>query len=107
MKADEELICIGEIATSFTDLIDVPFSFASIAHDHHSTADVAPVQPEESMTPRQRAKSPETGQLRTISPPEGLAMSDCVLWYIGEEGRGLMNLQMQNADSAVRQISYL
>lgn len=101
-KADEELICTGEIATSFIDLPDVPFSFASIAHDHHSTPDVAPVQPKESMTPRQRAKSSERGQLRTISPPEGLAMSDCVLWYIGEEGRGLMNLQMQNADSAVR-----
>lgn len=28
-------------------------------------------------------------------------MSDCVIWYIGEEGRGLMNIQMQNADAAV------
>jgi hypothetical protein len=30
-----------------------------------------------------------------------MTMSDCMIWYIGEEGRGLMNIQMQNADAAV------
>jgi diphthamide biosynthesis protein 2 len=40
--------------------------------------------------------------LRTVAPPEGMSMADCALWFIGEEGRGLMNLQMQNADSSVR-----
>lgn len=39
--------------------------------------------------------------LRTIQPPEDIAMEDCVIWYIGEEGRSLVNMQMTHANLPV------
>lgn len=43
----------------------------------------------------------KTPALRSVEPPQGLGMNDCVLWYIGEEGRSCMNLQMTHANNPV------
>ncbi|KAI9638236.1 peptidyl-diphthamide biosynthesis [Dioszegia hungarica] len=57
-----------------------------------------------SSDPAARAGQPadtSTAPLRSVEPPPGMTMSECMIWYIGEEGRGLMNIQMQNADAAI------
>lgn len=40
--------------------------------------------------------------LRVIEPPAGLGIERCMIWYIGQEGRALLNLQMAHADTPVR-----
>lgn len=39
--------------------------------------------------------------LRSLEPPEGLDAGDCVIWYIGDEGRSSLNLQMTHAANPV------
>lgn len=49
-------------------------------------------------------KPPTQGKapaLRVIEPPAGLGMERCMIWYIGQEGRALLNLQMTHADTPV------
>ena len=45
--------------------------------------------------------------LRSLEPPEGLDAGDCVIWYIGDEGRSSLNLQMTHAANPVRPLSSL
>lgn len=62
----------------------------SFAHIRRPTAQ-APTQ-------RSADKAPA---LRSIEAPEGLDMQDCVIWYLGEEGRSSLNLQMTHAGNPV------
>ncbi|GMK54998.1 hypothetical protein CspeluHIS016_0200540 [Cutaneotrichosporon spelunceum] len=39
--------------------------------------------------------------LRSLTPPPGIAISDTVLFYLGPEGRSLLNLQMNHATNSV------
>ncbi|ODN78024.1 diphthamide biosynthesis protein 2, variant [Cryptococcus amylolentus CBS 6039] len=73
----------SSIAETFTKESTIPITFA---HINKPTA--APPKTDE------KGKAPA---LRSVEPPEGLALTDCILWYIGEEGRSSMNLQMTHA----------
>lgn len=48
----------------------------------------------------QTSQQPES--LRSIAFPPGVAMRDCTIFYVGEEGRGLVNLMMEHAENRVR-----
>lgn len=74
------------IVEAFSARCHLPISFATI----HRPA----LRP----TPRSE-KSPA---LRSITAPSGFEMSQCAIWYIGEQGRGLVNLQMTHAANPVR-----
>ncbi|KAJ9099349.1 hypothetical protein QFC20_005750 [Naganishia adeliensis] len=43
--------------------------------------------------------------LRSIVFPEGVAMQDCTIFYVGEETRGLVNLMMEHAENRIYQYS--
>lgn len=45
------------------------------------------------------SQQPES--LRSIVFPEGVAMQDCTIFYVGEETRGLVNLMMEHAENRV------
>ncbi|WWD17624.1 diphthamide biosynthesis protein 2 [Kwoniella shandongensis] len=72
------------ITETFSKVATVPIAFAAIQRPS-----TAPVD-------KGKGKSPA---LRSIDPPAGVEMGDCVLWYIGEEGRACMNLQMTHASN--------
>lgn len=40
--------------------------------------------------------------LRSVEPPAEVKMEECVIWYLGDEGRGSVNLQMTHAANPVR-----
>lgn len=82
------LIFSDEIVKTFTAGSNLPTSFAVIK----------PNTSEASPTTRREEKRPA---LRSIEPPTGLKMKDCAIWYLGEEGRGLLNIQMTHADCPV------
>jgi hypothetical protein len=48
----------------------------------------------------QTSQQPES--LRSIVFPDGVKMQDCTIFYVGEEGRGLVNLMMEHAENRVR-----
>lgn len=48
-----------------------------------------------------KGQSAVSGSLRTYNFPEGVGMKDCVIFYIGEEGRGMINLAMENSMNEV------
>ena len=73
----------------------VPISFANI---HRPTLKSA------TALQRDNGKAPA---LRSILPPAGIELRDCTIWYLGEEGRALINLQMTNAGNSVRPSSHL
>ncbi|KAK8866169.1 diphthamide biosynthesis protein 2 [Kwoniella newhampshirensis] len=75
------------ITETFTRLSTLPIAFAAIQRPSTIPADTAE---------KGKGKAPA---LRSIEPPKGLEMSDCILWYIGEEGRASMNLQMTHASN--------
>ncbi|WVQ97669.1 diphthamide biosynthesis protein 2 [Kwoniella sp. CBS 9459] len=77
-----------EIKNTFSAVANYPISFATIQKP--------PTSPVTAASTEGKGKSPA---LRSIEPPTGLDMSDCVLWYIGEEGRSCMNLQMTHANN--------
>lgn len=79
-----------EIEKVFGAKANFPISFAHIRS--HTVTDA-------SSSSRQADKAPS---LRSIEPPTGLMERDCAIWYIGEEGRALLNLQMNHADCPVR-----
>ena len=43
----------------------------------------------------------EGSTLRSFDFPEGIGFGDCVIFYIGEESRGVINLMMENSTSKV------
>ncbi|KAI5451054.1 Diphthamide biosynthesis protein 2 [Naganishia albida] len=51
----------------------------------------------------QTSQQPES--LRSIAFPPGVAMRDCTIFYVGEEGRGLVNLMMEHAENRIYQYS--
>ncbi|WVR06104.1 diphthamide biosynthesis protein 2 [Kwoniella sp. DSM 27419] len=73
-----------DVRSTFSAACSAPISFAAIQKPPTSRAG----------SPGEKGKAPA---LRAIETPEGLDMADCVLWYIGEEGRSCMNLQMTHA----------
>ncbi|WVQ82524.1 diphthamide biosynthesis protein 2 [Cryptococcus sp. DSM 104549] len=75
----------ADIDDVFTKACHLPVSFATIQRPS-----TAPMDPSE----KGKGKAPA---LRAIEAPSGVDMADCVLWYIGEEGRSCMNLQMTHA----------
>lgn len=79
----------GDIRDTFSQDLSVPISFAFIQK---------PVVAPQKVLKDGKSKTPA---LRSIEPPQGLGMNDCVLWYIGEEGRSCMNLQMTHANNPV------
>ncbi|AFR98449.1 diphthamide biosynthesis protein 2 [Cryptococcus neoformans C23] len=77
----------NDIRDTFSQESSLPISFASI-----QKPTLAP----------QKGLKDEKGKasaLRSVEPPQGLEMNDCVLWYIGEEGRSCMNLQMTHVNN--------
>ncbi|WVF70225.1 diphthamide biosynthesis protein 2 [Kwoniella sp. CBS 6097] len=77
-----------EIKSTFSKASTRPISFATIQKPLTTPTPAASTEG--------KGKSPA---LRAIEPPSGLEMGDCVLWYIGEEGRSCMNLQMTHANN--------
>nr|XP_018267417.1 diphthamide biosynthesis protein 2 [Kwoniella dejecticola CBS 10117]OBR89575.1 diphthamide biosynthesis protein 2 [Kwoniella dejecticola CBS 10117] len=75
-----------QIKEKFTQSLPCPVNFATIQKPSTSSDKAVDV----------KGKAPA---LRTIDPPEGLRLDDCVLWYIGEEGRSSINLQMTHANN--------
>ncbi|ORY23373.1 putative peptidyl-diphthamide biosynthesis [Naematelia encephala] len=75
-----------EIHKTFTERCSFPISFASIQRPS--------LKPGPPTVEGEKGKSPA---LRSIEPPHGLDISDCVILYLGEEGRSLLNLQMTHA----------
>ncbi|KAK4689482.1 diphthamide biosynthesis protein 2, partial [Tremellales sp. Uapishka_1] len=71
-----------EIIKTFTAGLALPVSFAAIQRPKFSSV---------SLSDREREKSPA---LRSIVPPPGVEVGECIIWYLGEEGRGLLNIQM-------------
>jgi hypothetical protein len=49
----------------------------------------------------------ERFSLREFEFPEGVGMKDCIVFYIGEESRGVVNLMMENSQNKVRVFAYL
>lgn len=39
--------------------------------------------------------------LRAVLPPPGVDIADCAIWYLGPDGRSLLNLQMTHANHTV------
>lgn len=39
--------------------------------------------------------------LRSIEPPSDYKLDNCVIWYLGDEGRSLLNVQMTHANNQV------
>jgi diphthamide biosynthesis protein 2 len=76
-----------EIISKLSSDIPHPISFANIRRP--STT---------SISDRASEKAPT---LRSLEPPEGLGAGDCVIWYIGGEGRSSLNLQMTHAANPV------
>nr|XP_019007414.1 diphthamide biosynthesis protein 2 [Kwoniella pini CBS 10737]OCF46195.1 diphthamide biosynthesis protein 2 [Kwoniella pini CBS 10737] len=74
-----------QINDTFTKNLSHPVSFATIQETSTSST-------KEDF----KGKAPA---LRSIVPPAGLELDDCILWYIGEEGRSSMNLQMTHANN--------
>lgn len=81
-----------DIVREFTAAVDVPISFATISRPSTLPKPDAP-------DADAKGKAPA---LRSIQPPAGVEMTDAVIWYIGEEGRSLLNLQMTHATNPVR-----
>jgi diphthamide biosynthesis protein 2 len=79
-----------EIVSKLSSSIPHPVSFANIRRP--------------STTPSDRA-SEKAPALRSLEPPEGLGAGDCVIWYIGDEGRSSLNLQMIHAANPVCSLS--
>ncbi|KGB79085.1 diphthamide biosynthesis protein 2 [Cryptococcus deuterogattii R265] len=77
----------GNIRDTFSQDLSVPISFAFIQK---------PIVAPQKVLKNGKGKTPA---LRSVEPPQGLEMDDCVLWYIGEEGRSCMNLQMTHANN--------
>ncbi|ORX37454.1 peptidyl-diphthamide biosynthesis [Kockovaella imperatae] len=72
-----------EICSTFSTVNQVPISFATIQRPAH--------------LPNSSRAAEKAPALRSIEPPSGLTMAECVILYIGEEGRSLLNLQMTHA----------
>jgi len=82
-----------EILSKLSSSIPHPISFANIRRPStNATSD------------RASGKAPA---LRSLEPPEGLDAGDCVIWYIGDEGRSSLNLQMTHAANPVCCLSLL
>ncbi|RXK39729.1 diphthamide biosynthesis protein 2 [Tremella mesenterica] len=77
------------IVQVFTTRMSGPVSFSFIQK---------PVFDTERVSSRRTGKAPA---LRLIEPPPGTPREECVIFYIGQEGRSLVNLQMTNADCSV------
>ncbi|OCF42114.1 diphthamide biosynthesis protein 2 [Kwoniella heveanensis CBS 569] len=86
-----KLLQLKLIKNIFSAGSDYPISFATIQKP--------PTSPVDTTTGSQESGKGKSPALRSIEPPSGLEMSDCVLWYIGEEGRSCMNLQMTHANN--------
>lgn len=52
-------------------------------------------------TSAKSSSSSRPAALRSIVPPEGLDLDACVLWYLGPEGRSLLNVQMTHSNIAM------
>jgi diphthamide biosynthesis protein 2 len=79
---------LGEIVEMFIISSNLPISFATIQKPSAiHKEDVG-----------DKGKSPA---LRLIEPPEGVELKECLIWYLGEEGRSLLNLQMTHAGNPV------
>ena len=81
-------LVLDDITKTFPSKVSHPMSFATIRR---------PGPP----LPLSQVGKEKAPALRSIVPPDGLDISDCVIWYIGEEGRALLNLQMTHAANAV------
>lgn len=90
MYADD---CLDDITNTLSSAIPFPISFA-IIHRPSVPAATSTRAP----TVRAAEKAPA---LRSLAAPEGLEESDCVIWYLGEEGRSSLNLQMTHASNPV------
>ncbi|WVN89172.1 diphthamide biosynthesis protein 2 [Cryptococcus depauperatus CBS 7841] len=75
----------NDIQEIFSKACPLPINFASI----HTV-------PTTLSSPSEKGKTPT---LRAIDPPKSIPMNECVLWYIGEEGRSCMNIQMTHANN--------
>ncbi|KAL7419521.1 Diphthamide biosynthesis protein 2 [Cryptotrichosporon argae] len=78
-----------EITSTFAKRCPLPISFATVQRP--SVRRLAAAD--------DKGKAPAA--LRAIAPPKGLELSDCAIWYLGEEGRSLLNLQMTHAANPV------
>jgi len=78
-------MCPEDLKTQFEALEMLPLNFSTIQR---------PSVRRGSGPPEVTGKSPA---LRLIEPPSSVEKEDCLIWYIGEDGRGLLNLQMTNA----------
>jgi len=92
-RTDEML---DDIITSFSKEVgEIPISFATI----HKPALLSNNKGVDLDSADAKGKS---AALRAIDPPNGLELRDCVIWYLGEEGRSLLNIQMTHAANPVR-----
>ncbi|OCF54334.1 diphthamide biosynthesis protein 2 [Kwoniella mangroviensis CBS 10435] len=82
-----------EIQKTFSKIAPHPINFATIQKPPTSSS---PTPPASGSDIKGKGKAPA---LRSIEPPKGVDISDCVIWYIGEEGRSSINLQMSYADN--------
>ncbi|WRT64437.1 diphthamide biosynthesis protein 2 [Kwoniella shivajii] len=77
-----------EIRKVFTESCAFPLSFATIQRPATSSE----------LDGKDKGKSPA---LRSIEPPVGVELNNCRMWYIGEEGRSSINLQMTHANNSL------
>nr|XP_019049513.1 diphthamide biosynthesis protein 2 [Kwoniella bestiolae CBS 10118]OCF28443.1 diphthamide biosynthesis protein 2 [Kwoniella bestiolae CBS 10118] len=84
-----------EIQSTFNKTITHPINFAKIQKPPTSSSP-SPSSSVETANGKGKGKAPA---LRSIEPPAEMDMSDCTLWYIGEEGRSSINLQMSYANN--------
>jgi diphthamide biosynthesis protein 2 len=86
---------------TFSSACPWPVSFATIRRPPASSSASTSAPP---AAPSERAQE-KAPALRSVEPPEGLIMEECAVWYLGEEGRALLNLQMANGLSPVSAVS--
>jgi hypothetical protein len=88
-KAYQLADVVEDIISTLGKSTPYPTSFATI---HRPTASGS------STTYRAAEKAPA---LRSLTPPGGVEEGECVIWYLGEEGRSSLNLQMTHAANPV------
>ncbi|WWC86502.1 diphthamide biosynthesis protein 2 [Kwoniella dendrophila CBS 6074] len=81
---------VDQIRETFSQICSHPINFATIQRPTSTSVQQA------DQSEKSKGKVPA---LRSIEPPPGLDLDDCVLWYIGEEGRSSINLQMTHANN--------
>ncbi|RSH92034.1 Diphthamide biosynthesis protein 2 [Saitozyma podzolica] len=93
----DEMAGPNDIIETFSSACPWPVSFATIRRPPASSSASTSAPP---AAPSERAQE-KAPALRSVEPPEGLIMEECAVWYLGEEGRALLNLQMANGLSPI------